>query len=72
MTKVFRVRISETQGFHHDIEADCEEDAIQQVLASLRGAEGSPDVHPIEDSEAYTGYQVNDAVEIPREDADLA
>ena len=71
MTKVFRVFISETQGFHHDIEAETADEAMRQVRASFRGAERSPDIQPIEDSNAYTGYQVDDAEEIPRENADL-
>jgi len=72
MTKVFRVFISETQGFHHDIEARTAYDAKQQVRASFRGVEGAADIQPIEDADVYTGYQVDDAVEIPREDSDLA
>ena len=72
MTKVFRVLISETQGFYHDIEAACEEDAMEQVRASFKGEANSEDIQPIEDSSVYTGYQVDDAVEIPREDSDLA
>ena len=72
MTKVFRVFISETQGFHHDIEAETAYHAKEQVRASFRGVEGAVDIQPIEDSDAYTGYQIDDAIEIPREDSDLA
>ncbi len=72
MTKVFRVFISETQGFHHDIEAETAYDAKQQVRDSFKRAEGAADIQPIEDADAYTGYQIDDAIEIPREDSDLA
>lgn len=72
MTKVFRVFISETQGFHHDIEAKRAYDAKQKVRSSFRGDARSEDIQPIEDSSSYTGYQVDDAIEIPREDSDLA
>ena len=72
MTKVFRVFISETQGFHHDIEAEGAYDAKQKVRACFRGDARSEDIQPIEDSSSYTGYQVDDAIEIPREDSDLA
>ena len=72
MTKVFRVFISETHGFHHDIEAKTAYDAKQKVRASFKGHEGSKHIQPIEDLSSYTGYQVDDAIEIPREDSDLA
>ena len=72
MTKVFRVLISETQGFHHDIEANTAYDAKQKVLASFKGEDGSEDIQPVEDSSSYTGYEVDDAIEIPFEDSDLA
>ena len=72
MTKVFRVFISEALAFHHDIEAKTAYHAKEQVRASFKGVEGSEDIQPIEDAEAYTGYQVDDAIEIPREDSDLA
>jgi hypothetical protein len=72
MVKVFRVFISETQGFHHDIEAESAYAAKQKVRASFKGNDGSEDIQPVEDSSSCTGYQVDDAIEIPREDSDLA
>jgi hypothetical protein len=72
MTKVFRVLISESQGFHHDIEADTADDAVGKVRASFKGEPGSEDIQPVEDSSSYTGYQVDDAEEVRREDSDLA
>lgn len=68
MSKVFRVLISETQGFYVDIEATSPQDAMHKVRVGL----GDNDVVPIEDDSAYTGYQVDDAMEIPRENSDLA
>ena len=68
MNKVFRVLISETQGFYVDIEATSPQDAAHKVRVRLR----DNDVVPIEDDSAYTGYQVDDAMEIPRENSDLA
>ena len=49
MTKFFRVFISETQGFHHDIGAKTAYDAKQKVRASFKGDEKSEDIQPIED-----------------------
>jgi hypothetical protein len=72
MTKVFRVLISETQGFYHDIEASTSDEAKEKVRASFKGDASSEDIQPIEDSSAYTGYQVDDAIEIPRNESDLA
>lgn len=71
MSKVFRVFISETQGFYHDIEASTSGEAMEKVRASFRGEANSEDIQPIEDSSVYTGYQVDDAIEIRREDSDL-
>jgi len=72
MTKVFRVLISETQGFYHDIEADTSDKAQEKVRASFKGDGNGEDIQPVEDSSAYTGYQVDDAIEIPRSESDLA
>ena len=72
MSKVFRVFISKTQGFHHDIEAESAYVAKEQVRARFKRVEGSTDVQPVEDAGAYTVYQVDDAIEISREDSDLA
>ena len=68
-SKVFRVLIGETQGFYVDIEADDEKDAMQKVEAAF--VDPNSDLVPIEDNSVYTGYQVEDAVEIDREKADL-
>ena len=67
--KTFRVLIGEKQGFHVDLEAASEIEAMQIVRARLR--DPNDDITPIEDSHAYSGYEVEDAVEIDREDADL-
>ncbi len=72
MTKVFRVFISEALAFHHDIEAASAYDAKQKVRSSFSGVEGAAGIEPIEDSTSCAGYQVDDAIEIPREDSDLA
>lgn len=72
MTKVFRVLISETQGFYCDIEANTSDETMERVRASFKGEAGSEDIQPIEDSSVYTGYQVDDATEISRNDSDLA
>jgi hypothetical protein len=45
---------------------------MEKVRASFRGEANSEDIQPIENSSVYTGYQVDDAVEIRREDSDLA
>ena len=65
--KVFRVLISESRGFYVDTEAMSAQDAMQSVRARLRDNE----VVPSEDITYYSGYQVDDAIEIRREDADL-
>ena len=67
MKKVFRVLISETQGFYVDIEADNTENAKNIVRQGIN----SDTLTPIEDNSIYTGYVVEDAQEIKREDADL-
>jgi hypothetical protein len=72
MMKIFRVFISETQGFHHDIEANTAYHAKEQVRASFSDVEGAADIRPTEDADAYSGYQVENAIEIPRVDSDLA
>jgi len=69
MSKVFRVFIIETLQFHHDIEAANAYDAKRLVRDSLNRA---GDLEPVEDPEGYSGYQVDDAMEIPRENSDLA
>jgi hypothetical protein len=67
--KVFRVLIGEKQAFYVDTEATGASDAMEIVEARLRNP--NDDVTPIEDNSAYEGYQVEDAIEIEREDADL-
>ena len=64
--KVFRVLIRETQGcLFYDVEADDASAAMDKVRSSLG------DIQPIEDESAYTGYVVEAAEEIEREDAHL-
>lgn len=72
MSKVFRVFISETSQFHHDIEADSAYDAKEQVRANLDSVEASERIEPVEDQDGYSGYQVDDAIEISGEESDLA
>lgn len=67
--KVFRVLIGEQQGFHVDTEAASAAEAMDIVNARLD--DPNDDVQPIEDNSHYQGYQVEDAIEIKREDADL-
>jgi hypothetical protein len=67
--KVFRVLIGEKQGFYVDTEATSADNAMEIVRARLQ--DPNDDVTPIEDDSAYEGYQVEDAIEIAREDADL-
>ena len=67
--KVFRVLIVEKLGFYVDTEATTAADAIKIVRARLQ--DPNDDVTPIEDDSAYEGYQVEDAIEMAREDADL-
>ena len=69
--KVFRVLISETQGFYHDIEADSADEAMTKVRDAFAGR-SNEEIIPIEDNSAYTGYQVEDATEIERAISDLA
>jgi hypothetical protein len=69
MKKVFRVLIGEQQGFYVDVEDVSAEAAMEQVRVRLK--DPNDNVTPIEDSSAYSGYQVEDAKEINREDADL-
>ena len=68
-TKVFRVLIGEQQSFYVDTEAMSAVEAMEKVRARLR--DPNDDVTPIEDNGAYQGYQVEGAIEIKREDADL-
>ena len=68
-TKVFRVLIGEQLAFYVDTEARSASEAMEKVRARLR--DSKDDVQPIEDYGAYQGYQVEDAIEIKREDADL-
>ena len=58
--KVFRVLLSETQSFSVDIEAADIKEAVTLVRENL------DELCPIEDATAYTGYQVEDAIEIDR------
>jgi len=68
-TKVFRVLIGEHLGFYVDTEAMSADEAMEKVRARLR--DPSDHIQPLEDDSAYQGYQVEDAIEIKREDADL-
>jgi hypothetical protein len=68
-TKVFRVLIGEQQSFYVDTEAMSADEAMEKVRARL--LDPHDDVQPIEDNGAYQGYQVEDAMEIDREDANL-
>lgn len=68
-TKVFRVLIGEQQTFYVDTEAASADKAMENIRARLKDPDDN--VQPIEDNSAYEGYQVEDAVEIEREDADL-
>jgi hypothetical protein len=68
-TKVFRVLIGEQQGFYVDTEAASAAEAMDIIRARLN--DPNDDLQPIEDSSCYEGYQVEDAVEIRREDAEL-
>jgi hypothetical protein len=67
--KVFRVLIGEQQGFYVDTEAASADEAMEKIRARLR--DPNDDIQPIEDSSCYEGYQVEDAIEIRREDANL-
>jgi hypothetical protein len=67
--KVFCVLITETLGFYLDTEADSAAEAAQIIRHRLD--DPKDDVHPIEDDTYYTGYQVESASEIDREQADL-
>jgi hypothetical protein len=69
MKKAFRVLISEQFGFYVDVEAENETQAMDTVRARLK--DPNDDITPIEDNRAHEGYQVYDAHEINREDADL-
>ncbi len=68
-SKVFRVLISETQGFYVDVEAATAAEAMEQVRSRMD--DPNDDTTSIEDNSSYTGYKVEDAVEIKRVDADL-
>jgi hypothetical protein len=67
--KVFRVLIGEQQGFYVDTEAASADEAMEKIRARLK--DPNDDILPIEDSSCYEGYQVEDAIEIKREDANL-
>ena len=67
--KVFRVLIGEQQGFYVDTEATSAADAMEKIRARLK--DPNDDIQPIEDNSAYEGYQVEDAIQIKREDANL-
>jgi hypothetical protein len=67
--KVFRVLLTEMRAFHVDTEAGSVDEAMEIVRERLQDSDD--DVTPIEDDTYYTGYQVKDAVEIERKDADL-
>jgi hypothetical protein len=67
--KVFRVLIGEQQSFYVDTEAASADEAMDIIKARLR--DPNDDLQPIEDNSCYDGYQVEDAIEIKREDADL-
>jgi hypothetical protein len=68
-TKVFRVLLGEQQGFYVDTEANSADEAMDKIRARLRDPDDA--IEPIEDNRSYEGYQVEDAVEIARESADL-
>jgi hypothetical protein len=67
--KVFRVLIGEQQGFYFDTEAASAVEAMEKIRARLK--DPNDYVRPIEDTSCYEGYQVEDAIEIRREDANL-
>lgn len=67
--KVFRVLIGEQQGFYVDTKAASAADAMEKIRARLK--DPNDDIQPIEDNSTYEGYQVEDAIEIKREDANL-
>jgi hypothetical protein len=66
-SKVFRVLISESQGFYVDTEAASADEAMEKVRSRLEAGT----VTPIEDNSSYEGYKVEDAIKIKREDAHL-
>lgn len=70
MTKVFRVLLGERQGFYVDTEATSADEAMDKIRARLRDPNDA--VEPIEDNSSYEGYQVEDVIEIPRNESDLA
>jgi hypothetical protein len=67
--KVFRVLIGEQQAFYVDTEAVSSTEAMEFIRARLN--DPNDDVQPIEDDAYYEGYQIEDAIEIRREDANL-
>lgn len=67
--KVFRVLIGEQQTFYADTEANSADEAMEKIRTRLQ--DPHDDMQPIEDNSGYEGYKVEDAVEIPREKADL-
>jgi hypothetical protein len=67
--KVYRVFITERYGFYVDIEANNPREAEARIHQRLDDANDY--VQPIENPDAYTGYQVDHAVQIYREDANL-
>ena len=67
--KVFRVFITERYCYVVDTEANTATEAMAKIRQRL--ADPNDDIAPIENPEAYTGYQVHHAVEIDRGDADL-
>jgi hypothetical protein len=67
--KVFRVFITERYGFYVDTEAESAREA--KVKIEQRLDDHNDHIQPIENPDAYTGYQVDHAVQIYREDADL-
>ena len=52
-----------------DTEANSADEATDKIRARLRDPDDA--IEPIEDNRSYEGYQVEDAVEIARESADL-
>jgi hypothetical protein len=67
--KVFRVVLIEQQGFHVDVIAQDPTEAMAKVRARL--LDPNDDISPIEDYRFNAGYQVEDAVEINPDVADL-
>lgn len=72
--KIYRVLITESLSFHHDIEAVSIQDAMDKTRQGIdySGSDIDLQIVPVEETTYSEGYIVHDAIEITHAESDLA